>query len=86
MVSYFLGIDIRDIMTLRKANVKKKVIHFSIPNPRRFLNTIERFLKVARKTRVIFNIARILLHVNLFLKIPMKEFKFNTYLMDLSYI
>ena len=72
MASYFLGIDIGVKMTSRKANVKKKVIHFSILSSRSFLKTIERFLKVEYKDGVIMNIAMRFFHVDFFLQIPMK--------------
>jgi hypothetical protein len=41
MASYFLGINIRVIMTSRKTSVKKKAIHFCIQKSRSLLKTIE---------------------------------------------
>jgi hypothetical protein len=71
MASYFLGIDIRVRITSRKTNVKKKVVHFGIPNSRRLLRTINRFIKVKNKARVIQDISRRLFHVYFFFEIPM---------------
>jgi hypothetical protein len=71
MASYFIGIDIRVIMTFRKSNIKKKVIHFGIPGSRSLLTTIKRFLKASKKDRVILDIVRRLFHVDFFLQIPM---------------
>jgi hypothetical protein len=72
MDSYFVGMDIRAQMTSRKFSVKKKVVHFSIPNSRRFLKTIEIFLKAIDNPEVILNIVRRLFHVHFFLQIPMQ--------------
>jgi hypothetical protein len=73
-------------MTSRKVNVKKKAIHFSILSLRSLLKTIARFIKETNKIGVIFNIARRLFDVIIFLQIPMKEFKFNILPIDLPFM
>jgi hypothetical protein len=86
MDSYFIGIDIRVIMTSRKLGIKKKAIHFGIPRSRSLLKTIKIFLKVTNKARVILDIAGRLFHVDLFLQIPMQEGGFNIHLMELPFM
>jgi hypothetical protein len=86
MDSYFLGIDIRIRMTSRESSVNKKVVHFGIPSSGSLLKTIKRFLKVTNMARVILDIARRLFHVDFFLKIFVKEGKFNIHLMDLPFM
>jgi hypothetical protein len=86
MDSYFLGIDIRVKMTSRKVGIKNKVVHFFIPSSRSFLKTIKRFIKETNKVGFILDIAKRLFHVDLFLKIPTKEGKFNIHLMYLPFM
>jgi hypothetical protein len=86
MASYFLGIDIWIIIASRKFGVKKKVVHFGIPRSRSLPNTINRFLKVTNKARLIMDIAMRLFHVCLFLQIPMQEGIFNIHLMELPFM
>jgi hypothetical protein len=83
MTSYFLGIHIRVRVTSEKFSIKKKFVHFGIPNSRILLKTIKRFLKEENKDGVILDIARRLFYVYLFLKIPMQEGRFNIHLMDI---
>jgi hypothetical protein len=73
-------------MISRKVGIKKKVIHFGIPNSRSLLKTINIFLKVKNKARVILDIARRLFHVDLFLQILMQEGGFNIHPMDLPFM
>ena len=49
MVTHFVGINIGVRMRSRKANVKKKAIHFNLPSPMSLLKAIGRFLKVVNK-------------------------------------
>jgi hypothetical protein len=86
VASYFLGIDIRVRMTSRKADIKKKSLHFGIPSLRSLLKTINRFLKETNKAGVILDIAKRLFHVDFFLKIPMQEGGFDIHLMDLPFM
>jgi hypothetical protein len=86
MVSYFLGIDIRVIMTSRKSNVKKKVLHFGIPNSRSFLKTIKIFLKETNKDGVIMDIDKRLFHIDFLLQIHVQEVIFNNHLMELPFM
>ena len=86
MASYFLGIDIRVKMTSRKASIKKKAVHFGIPNLRSFLKTIKRFLKEKNKVGFILDISKMLFHVYFFLQISMQEGGFNIHLMDLPFM
>jgi hypothetical protein len=86
MDCYFLGIDIRIIMTSRESGVNKKVVYFGIPSSGSLLNTIKRFIKATNKVRVILDIARRLFHVDLFLKIFVQEGIFNIHLMDLPFM
>jgi hypothetical protein len=86
MASYFLGIYIRLRMTSRKSGVNKKVLHFGIPSWGSLLKTINIFLKEKNKAKVILDIAMWLFHVDLFLKIPMQEGRFNIHLMDLPFM
>jgi hypothetical protein len=85
IVTYFLGIYIGIKMTSTKYSVKKKAIHFSIPRPISFPKAIKRFLNVTNKVKVIFNIAKRLFHVDLFMQILMQEVKFSIHLMDLPF-
>jgi hypothetical protein len=86
ITSYFLGIDIRIIMTSRESIGNKKAIHFGIPRSGRFFKTIKIFLKEKNKARVILDISRRLFHVDLFLQISMQEGEFNIHLMDLPFM
>ena len=86
MASYFLGIDIRIIMTSRESSGNKKVVHFFITSSGRFLETITRFLESKNKARIILGIARRLFHVDFFLQILMQEGGFNIHLMDLPFM
>jgi hypothetical protein len=86
MTSYFLGIDIRIIMTSRESSGNKKAVHFGIPSSRSFLETINRFIKEKNKARFILDIARRLFHVDLFLQTSMQEGRFNIHLMDLPFM
>jgi hypothetical protein len=81
MVTHFCSIDIGVRTTSKKASVKNKAIHFSIPSSRNLFKAIERFLKVTNKIEVILNISRELFQVNLFWQIPMQG-GFNIHLMD----
>jgi hypothetical protein len=86
MASYFLGIDIRIIMSSIKSSVNKKYVHFVIPSSRSLLKTINIFFNAKNKARVILDIARRLFHVDLFSQIPMQEGGFNIHLMDLLFM
>jgi hypothetical protein len=86
MDSYFPGIDNRVRMTSRKANLKKKVVHFGMPRSRSLLKTIKRFLKVKKKVGVILDIFKRLFHVDFFFQIPIQEVIFNIHLMDLPFM
>ena len=86
MASYFLGIDIRIKMTSREFGVNMKVVRFGIPSLRSFLKTINKFLKVTKRARVIMDIVERLFHVDLFLQIPMQQGKFGIQLMDLPFM
>ena len=86
MASYFLGIDIRIRMASRESSGNKKAIHFGIPSLRSLVETINRFLEVTNKARVILDIARRLFHVNFFLQFPIQEGVFNIHLMELPFI
>lgn len=83
---YLLGLDIGVRMTSRKVCVKKKTIHYSIPNMRGLLMAINIFLKVVRKVKVILNRAKRSFHVYFFLQNPMQECEFNIHFMDLPFI
>jgi hypothetical protein len=82
MDSYFLGIDIMVRMTLRKVNIKKKVVNFS----RSLLKTIKRFHQATNKAGVIMDITKRLFHVYLFLQIPMQEGIFNIHMLELPFM
>jgi hypothetical protein len=69
-----------------ESGVNKKVFHFGIPSSRSLLKTIKQFIKATNKARVILDIARRFLHVDLFLQIPMQEGGFNIHLMDLPFM
>jgi hypothetical protein len=86
MASYFLGIDIRVIIAYINVDIKKKVVHFGIPNSRSFLKTIKRFIEAENKARFILDRVKRLFHVYLFLKIPMQEGIFDIHLMDLPFM
>jgi hypothetical protein len=86
MDSYFIGIVIRIRMTSRESVGNKNVVHFGIPISGRLLNTIEIFLKVKNKARVILDIAKRFFHVYLFFQISMKEGGFNIHLMELPFM
>jgi hypothetical protein len=86
MTYYFLVIEIRIRMTSRKASVKRKVVHFDVPNSGSLLETIKRFLKATNKARVLLDIAGRLFHVDFFFQIPMQEGVFDIHLMDLPFM
>jgi hypothetical protein len=86
MASYFLVIDIRIGMASRKANVKKKVVHFGIPSSGICLKSIKIFLKEINKARVILDISMRFFHADLFFQIPVQEQKFCIHLMDLPFM
>jgi hypothetical protein len=86
MASYFLGLDIRIIMTSRESSGNKKAVHFCIPSSGSLLETIKRFLEATNKARVILDIFRRLFHVYFFFQIAMQEGIFNIHLMDLPFM
>jgi hypothetical protein len=86
MDSYFLGIDIRIIMTSRGSGVNKKVVHVGIPSLGSLLKKTNIFLKGTNKDRVILDTTTRFLHVDLFFQIYVQEGGINIHLMDLPFM
>ena len=82
ILTHFLDVVNIVRMTLRKASILKKAIHFGIPSPRGLLETIKGFLKPKYKAGVCLYKSRRLFHIGFFMQVPMQEGRFNIHLMD----
>jgi len=63
--------------------VDEEIINLLIPSMRHLLQTIQLFNQMTNKTRI-FHKTRVLLHINFFKKISMKNGTFNIHLVNVA--